>query len=93
MCSSDLLLVAASQKLQRLLNPQRGALVAVLCSPVNLKQAAEAEHTIEATLQASALSALHGSQHDDERAALPNTLIGISWQHATVPAVVPEVLA
>ena len=87
------LLVAASQKLQRLLNPQRGALVAVLCSPVNLKQAAEAERTIEATLQASALSALHGSQHDDERAALPNTLIGISWQHASLPAVVPEVLA
>ena len=81
--------MAASQKLQRLLNPQRGALVAVLCSPVSLKQAAEAERSIETTLQANALSALHGSQHDDERAALPNTLIGITWQHATVPVELP----
>ena len=78
-----------TQKLQRLLNPQSGSFVAALTSPAALQQAAELEAWLEKQLGAKVRTSLQASRHDDQRAPLPNTVIGIEWQHATQPVEIP----
>lgn len=81
---------AAARKLQRLLDPSRGALVAALTSPVSLADAADAEALVTGSLDASVSTALHASRHDDQRAALPNTVVGLSWTAAPKTPMTPS---
>lgn len=76
----------AVQKLQRLLNPARGSFVAALTGPLTLAQAADAEREFGQPPAAGARASLHASRHDDGRELLPNTVFGIEWRPATLPA-------
>jgi hypothetical protein len=80
---------AALQKLQRLMNPEHGACVLALTSPLTLPQAAACEAALEEGLGASAQSSLHASLHDDEREPLPNTVLGLRWQGRDKPPLLP----
>ncbi len=77
-------LEVATQKLIRLLNPAGGQWVAALTSPVPLQVAARCEQLIEKTLGVLARTALQASRHDEQREALPNTVVGFSWSPATL---------
>jgi asparagine synthase (glutamine-hydrolysing) len=83
--ASSVQLVSAVQKLQRLMHPEQGSFVAALTTPALLSGAAAAEEWLRAQFGANAQTALHGSRHDDLMRSLPNTVIGIEWQHATQP--------
>jgi len=78
-----------TQKLQRLLNSRAGTYVAALTSPAPLQQAAELETWLQAQLGTTPHTSLQASRHDDLRRPLPNTVIGIEWQHATLPLEIP----
>ncbi len=82
-------LVSTVQKLQRLLNPSCGRLVAALASPAQLRGVAAAEGWLHAQFGAGASTALHASLHDDLPGPLPNTVIGIEWQRISVAREVP----
>jgi hypothetical protein len=70
------------ERLQRLLNPDAGALVVALTEPASLREAADAEAALATRLGAATCSSLQASRHDDLREALPNTVLGLSWQRA-----------
>ena len=74
------------QKTQRLLAAERGAIVAALASPASLQVAVELERVLAQTLQARVSTGMNASRHDDCQDCVPNTLIGIAWQLATVAA-------
>jgi hypothetical protein len=82
---------AAVQKLHRLLRRDQGSFVAVLTSPAGLAQAAEAERTLAQAAEGAGLrigSSLQASNHDNQHAPLPNTVVGFAWQ--TAPESAPQ---
>ena len=68
------------QKLQRLLNPERGAVIAALSSPASLRQAADAENAVAQQFGVVPQTSLQASRHDSGRVPIPNTVIGIVWE-------------
>lgn len=79
-------LAPLAERLQRMLNPQAGTLVAVLTEPASLHEAAAAEALLGARLGAAARGSLQASHHDDLREPLPNTVWGVAWQRAAMLA-------
>ena len=81
-------LEAATQKLIRLLSPERGSWIAALTSPVPVAQAARTEQLIADTLGVRATLSLQASRHDGQASPLPNTVVGCHWVNVagtTVP--------
>ncbi len=74
------------QRLHRLMAPQAGSLVAVLNTPLSLKQAVDTERWLEAQLGSPVQAAVQATQHDDSPAPLANTLLAYSWHAETAPA-------
>ena len=82
-------LEAATQKLIRLLSPERGAWVAALSSPVQVTEAARTEQLIETTLGVRATLTLQASRHDEQTLPLHNTVAGCRWTPVPSPAKTP----
>ncbi|MFO1273191.1 MAG: DUF616 domain-containing protein [Rubrivivax sp.] len=74
------------ERLQRLVKPEGGSLVAVLTEPASLREAAEAEAWLARRFEAATTSSLQASSHDDRREPLPNTVLGLVWQRAAALA-------
>lgn len=75
-------------KLQRLLSPAAGALVAVLGAPATPAQAVAAEAWLQQQLGAQAQAQLQAARHDNRREPLPNSVLALDWRAAqAVPAV------
>lgn len=74
----------ALQKLQRLLNPERGAVIAALASPASLRQALDAESAVAQQFGVVPQTSLQASRHDGGRVPIPNTVLGIAWDKAPV---------
>ena len=73
------LLVAAVQKLVRLVAPARGSLLLALTSPAPLAEAARAEAVALSVSGRALTAALQASRHDDLAQALPNSLVALQW--------------
>ena len=73
------LLVAAVQKLVRLVAPSRGSLLLALTSPAPLAEAARAEAAAVHVTGRPLAAALQASCHDDLAQALPNSLMALQW--------------
>jgi hypothetical protein len=75
-------LAAATRKLSRLLDPACGRWVLAFTSPCTLHDAVSVEDELARQWQAGVSTALQASRHDDLLEALPNTLVGFSWDVA-----------
>ena len=85
-------------KLRRLVQPGAGALALVLRTPASLAHAAEVERWLAQQFGAPVLGTVAPSQHDDDGAVVPNTVLGFAWSGGTTPAapaptVQPEVVS
>ncbi len=75
-----------AQKLVRLLDAREGSFIAALTSPASLRDAAATEATIGEIFHTTASAEIQASRHDDQRGALPNTVIGFRWSAAAAAA-------
>lgn len=69
----------ATQKLHRLLNQSAGLFVALLSTPVSVRDAVAAEQTLESAFRKPVHVALQSSRHDSQRDPLPNTVVCFEW--------------
>ena len=82
------LLVAAVNKLVRLVAPARGSLLLALTSPATLAEAARAEATALGVSGRPLTAMLQASRHDDLPQALPNSLLALQWALPATPGLV-----
>ena len=74
------------QRLHRLMAPLAGSLVAVLNTPLPLKQVVHIERWLETQLGSPVQATVQPTQHDDQQTPLANTLLAYNWQAAAVTA-------
>lgn len=72
------------QRLHRLMASQAGSVVAVLNTPLPLKQAVHIEGWLEAYLGSPVRATAQPTQHDDQQTPLANTLLAYTWQASDV---------